>query len=260
MRCRKILLSGLKLKLLVVTMEAGEAEFEESVQSVSEQDEVLIEHYFVRGLSEREAHRELAKLWLNRRGDFNYICKVDADTILHRKKSLASMTSLMCEDSADFLSVRLLDYFSEQLIHGLNMYSQKVVFASRPSRLYPDLLKKRSLLRTVSAVRASTLEPIGLHGKNPAARQSFYYGYHRFLKGQKELLMWTYLKWLSERDFSRRWALIGARIAHKQNLFQRLKFSSQYAFHLFEVASSLDISDSELVEFGETQLRYVENA
>ncbi len=240
------------MRILVTTLESGEAEFAESTTSILGQELISIEHQLISGLSEREAHKQLAITWTKRKEEFDFFSKVDADTILLSRTALFSMASLMQREKATGIQVKLLDYFSNQLIAGVNMFSNDVLFKRRPSRLTPDHLDYNHR-RVLKGEIVSFLEPIGLHGKYPNSKQSFFYGYHRFLKGQKDILQSCFEEWKSAKDEARRWALTGALLASSARR-NRLWFSSQKVHRTFQETSRESFSDKQIIDFAETKL------
>jgi hypothetical protein len=240
------------LKILVTTLESGEAEIQECIASIRSQKSVSIEHQLISGLGERDAHKQLATSWNKRKKEFDFFSKVDADTILLSDKSLFSMASLMQKEKATGIQVKLLDYFSNQLISGVNMFSNEVLFKERPPRLKPDHLdyNHRKVLKGEAVI---FLEPIGLHGKFPNSQQSFFYGYRRFLKGQVSILRSCFEEWGGARDEARRWALIGA-ISASSNRSNKVLFSSRRVHKKFQRTTRESYSDKQLIDFATTKL------
>lgn len=231
----------------MITLEAGEAEFQECVSAIEKQKLIEFEHVVVRGLNERSAHKSLVSIWQSRREQFDYMVKVDADTVLSSDKALASMSDLMQREHASGLQVKLLDYFSQELISGLNMFSREVRFKAKIPRLKPDQIDFGHS-KVLKGLTVAHLEPIGLHGKNPFPKQSFFFGYHRWLKGQAQILKKCFDQWQIHGDEARKWALIGALSAHETK-FGKLFFSSERATACFERVRSNAPSDTQLSTF-----------
>lgn len=234
-------------RVFVGTLESGEAEFKECVDRISSQVGVEIHHEIISGLSERMAHKRLVNSWLEVRANFDFFLKVDADTLLISNSTVFNLAKIMDDENASGLQVRLLDYFSGELISGLNMFSKTVEFKRRPSRLRPDLLDIRHS-RVIKGDQVRSLEPIGLHGKYPNLKQAFFYGYHRYLKGQKLLLLKCFKQWDLYRDDSRLWALFGAYEASKR-ITRTLFFSSSEVHRHYERNKGHFISEEVIREF-----------
>ena len=236
-----------KIKILVVTLEAGEAEFYDCVSAVNEQKDVEIEHVVVSGLNERAAHSKLVSIWHTRREEFDFLAKVDADTILNSDTALASMSKLMEMENASGLQVKLWDYFSQDLIPGLNMFSRVIHFKTKIPRLRPDQIDLGHT-KVLKGSSVAHLEPIGWHGRNPSPKQSFYFGYHRWLKGQAPVLKSCFELWQIHGDDARKWALVGALTAH-QKKFGKFLFSSNKAMNSFTRVEIRPPSNSQIYNF-----------
>jgi len=239
-------------KILVVTLEAGEAEFNECVSAINGQKDVEIDHVVVRGLNERAAHSRLVSIWHKRSEEFHYLVKVDADTILNSDTALASMSELMELEKASGLQVRLWDYFSQDLIPGLNMFSRGIHFKTKIPRLRPDQIDLGHT-KVLKGSSVAHLEPIGWHGRNPLPKQSFFFGYHRWLKNQVPVLKRCFELWEKHGDDSRKWALVGALTAH-QKKFGKDLFSSNRAMNSFERVEFRPPSSSQIQEFANEEI------
>jgi len=236
-------------RILVGTLESGEQEYEECKELISVQKFVKVHHVVISGLGEREAHSKLIKTWLEKRAEFDYFIKVDADTVLKSDTTLATLADFMKSKDATGIQVKLLDYFSKDLISGLNMFTPEVQFRTRPSRLYPDQLDFGHRLQ-LKGHHVSQFEPIGFHGRNPNSRQSFYYGYHRFLKGQRRLLRSCFANYLESGDEARKWALLGAYSASLDRT-PKFLFSSKRVLNAFNRFQKIDVNAEALNQFGE---------
>jgi len=236
-----------KIKILVVTLEVGEAEFHDCVSAVNEQKVVGIEHVVVSGLNERAAHSKLVLILHTRREEFDFLVKVDADTILNSGTALASMSKLMEMENASGLQVKLWDYFSQDLIPALNMFSQVIHFKTKIPRLRPDQIDLGDT-KVLKGSSVAHLEPIGWHGRNPSPKQSFYFGYHRWLKGQVHALKSCFELWQIHGDDARKWALAGALTAH-QKKFGQFLFSSNKAMNSFTLVEIRPSSNSQIHNF-----------
>ena len=236
-----------EIKIVVVTLEAGEAEFNDCVSAANKQKYVEIEHVVVSGLNERAAHSKLVSIWYTRKEEFDFLAKVDADTILNSDTALASMSELMEMEKASGLQVRLWDYFSQDLIPGLNMFSREIHFKTKIPRLKPDQIDLEHT-KVLKGSSVAHLEPIGWHGRNPSPKQSFYFGYHRWLKGQAPVLKSCFELWQIHDDDARKWALVGALTAH-QKKFGKFLFSSNKAMNSFTRVEIRPPSNSQIHNF-----------
>lgn len=196
-------------RIFVGTLACGEAEFEECCSSIKSQIGVNITHHIIQNQPEYAAHNMLWQAWGNHRSDHDLFVKIDADTVLNRQTALVELASLFSQPDVTGAQIPLLDYFTDDLISGLNAFSPAVRF--RPSRwkLFADHADYGHQ-RVLKGESVKHLAPIGWHGKNPSPRQSFHFGLHRKLKGQDMVLYKTAQSWKKYQDDARGWALAGA--------------------------------------------------
>jgi len=236
------------VRILASTLENGEAEFRECVERIKSQKEIEFQHHIISGLSERNAHIELARTWSKRKKDFDFLVKIDADTLLQDEYCLSRMSNVMISENASGIQIKLLDYFSNSLISGLNMFSSEVQFRTKVPRLRPDNFDFGHW-KVLKGKDVEFLAPIGFHAKYPSPKQSFSFGYRRYLKSQYDVLAKCFLEWEEKRDDSRRWALIGAITAQRDKL-SKIWFSSNQVEKKFLNIQLSQFSDSKLVDFG----------
>jgi hypothetical protein len=212
-------------RVLVCTLENGEAEFEEARLAILAQSGVEVVHIVISGLNEKAAHLRLGQIWNHQRQRFDMFAKIDADTVLSNSLVLTRVFTRMKEANATGLQIRLKDYFSDSMILGANFFSPEVHFRRARLPLFPDhsdvghskVLKGDQLL---------DLEPVGYHCKYPNAYQSYHYGYRRFLKNQLEIVKQVIQVWKREKDPAREWAVKGFIDASKRRS-PKVLFSSK---------------------------------
>lgn len=223
------------------TMYSDESEFEESRQMIHSQKDLLeIKHVVIEGLEEREAHNILWQSWNSFKNDFDLFVKVDADTILGDEYSISRVWSLFRENPrVTGVQVRLKDYYTDDLISGLNFFSPAVVFKTSPS-LYCDRVDTNHDIVLKGEI-VEHLEPIGLHCKDPTLRQSFHYGLHRMLKNQKDVIRKVLV---AKREPAREYALLGAACAikHRANFLDAKNSSYQSQVFRSHYKRTLDLS------------------
>ena len=236
------------VRILASTLENGEAEFRECVERINSQKEIELQHHIISGLSERNAHKELAKTWSKRKKDFDFLVKIDADTLLQNEYCLSRISNFMISENASGIQIKLLDYFSNSLISGLNMFASEVRFRTRVSRLRPDNFDFGHW-KVLKGKDVEFLAPVGFHCKYPSPRQSFSFGYRRYLKSQYDILAKCFLEWEEKRDESRRWALVGA-ITAQRNKLSKIWFSSDQVERKFLNIQLSKYSDAILLDYG----------
>lgn len=228
-------------RIFVGTLYAGEAEFEESQNAIANQERVQIYHHVIKDLPEYEAHNRLWSAWNARKYDFDLFVKVDADTILNRATALAEIYALF-EGDVTGVQIPLWDYFTDDLINGLNAFSPAVVFKPSKSRLFADHAD-RGHKTVLKGDRVAHLAPIGFHAKYPNPKQAFAYGYRRALKGQTDVLHKLRAAYLSKRGEGRAWALYGASCATKWDKILLPFYNRDFSTQIEKIAATCTIHD-----------------
>ena len=197
-------------RIFVGTLASGEAEFEACCAAIASQTGVHITHHIIENQPEYEAHNMLWQAWAENKTSHDIFIKIDADTVLNRKTAILEIFNFFTDPRVTGIQAELNDYFTDEIIVGpLTGFSSKVEFRPAKSKLFVDhadyghdvILKGKQLIG---------LNPVGWHGQNPSAKQSFHFGFHRKLKGQDSVIKKTALAWLKLQDDSRGWALAGA--------------------------------------------------
>ena len=237
----------LKKPILIVTLENGENEFKECVEMINKQVSEDFKHVIVSGLNELNAHLELGKIWNMERGNYRLLVKIDADSILMSENSLEKISELFLTSQITGAQIKMFDYFSNDLISGLNVFSNQVSFSSPKTKLRPDNIDLGNT-KILKGSKVEYLEPIAWHCKYPSNKQSFVYGFHRTLKNQKLIMRKVANEWIAHNDDSRKWAIIGSLNASKKKLM-RFNYSSDKAARLYEVCSNKEISHTEVLNY-----------
>jgi|GEM_PF-1553418 len=199
--------------VLVGTLASGEAELEESKAAIARQTGVTVDHVVISGLPELEAHNELFQLWNDRRSNTDLFVKVDGDTILIDDGALSRIHTLFEDEEVTAAQIPLHDYFTDDLIVGLNCFSPAVSFRLSNDPLYCDRMQEIGHKHILRGAETASVTPIGWHCKNPHPQQAFHFGYRRFLKGQTEIVRKVMQAWRQSEGEGRAWALAGARTA-----------------------------------------------
>ncbi len=199
-------------RIFVGTLACGEAEFDDCCRAVAMQQGVEVTHHVIANQPEFEAHNQLWEAWDQAKSSCHLFVKVDADTVLSRPNALADISALFANPLVTGAQILLHDYFTNQLIAGLNAFSPVVTFHPSSRRLFADHVDRNHNV-VLKGEAVAHLAPIGWHCTNPNPRQAFHFGLHRALKKQHEVIRECAAVWLEKRDVPRSWALIGARAA-----------------------------------------------
>lgn len=225
-------------RVFVGTMFTQEGDFQKAAAQIQAQEGVIVRHFIVADLKEKEAHNALWHAWKEARDDQDLFVKIDADTVLASPQTLAQICALFAADPrVTGLQAPLHDYMTNSLINGLNAFSPKVIFNDTQDELYCDravdtghnvVLRERDL--------PAELIPAGYHCHHANEMQGFHYGVHRMMKGQKSIIHQVTVSWDRDRDRIRGFALIGALMAGRFFKDRRFNYSDVEFIAAFEEA------------------------
>ena len=191
------------MKIYVGTLYSGENEYEECLASIQSQTYRDFEHFVFKNLPKREAHRALFSSFLGRADVYDVLIKVDADMVLCSDTLFQRIVQKLSHSTnLDVLSVGVHDFFTGQLINGLNAYRNTVRWDFDKETLFTDIPE---VARDKYLYDDKELAPAAIHCKNPSPLQAFHYGVHRGLKSIAKIHSTTHWAFLREvwRNFKK---------------------------------------------------------
>ena len=240
------------MRIFIGTLYTIENEYEECVQSIHQQSFHNFDHFIFLYLPNKEAHYQLFKTFIDQCDKYDVLVKVDADMVLSRPTLFAEIVQeLEANPWAEVFSIAVHDFFSDQLIWGLNAYRNTVRWNFDKDTLFvdrPDVPSGKYLTNN------SDLAPAAFHCINPSPYQAFHFGVHRGLKviqpGQTEqnestskshfwTMESTWLHFLRKGDVKLGLASVAAELAY-QNKF---------------IADDLNYSNPRMIQILENYLR-----
>lgn len=168
---------------LVITLYSGEAEFDDCASAIKRQTDCKVDHIVFKDLSEIDAHNALLETFENEKCRYDLFVKVDADTIIDHDDAFKIVYNKIHDASS--AQLKLYDFFTLDLINGLNFYNpQKNQYVKTSDKLYCD----RSIIHSSKVLYSdqfNDIVPVGRHCAYPNDKQAFHYGFHRGLKNRK---------------------------------------------------------------------------
>jgi hypothetical protein len=211
------------MRILVVTLYAGENEFGRMRDALARQDGVAVEHLVIRDLPEKQAHTRLYAAIMARRDDFDLAVKLDADMVLSRNSALAEVCGVFRDTpDLDHAVFAVADWFSRAPIMGVHAFSPRCVWEANEDELFVD---HDPHFPGGNAVCWGPPAPFVDHCPDPAPLQAYHFGVHRALKAvqagaaqvnstqtvlQWETLCLTWEHFAETRDTRLGLAMIGA--------------------------------------------------
>lgn len=173
------------MRIFVGTLYSGENEYEECLLSIRAQGYKSYQHFIFKDLPNKQAHVTLFSSFLERSNEFDLLIKVDADMVLADDNLFGKIVQKMENNPwMDLFAVAVHDFFSNQLIWGLNSYRTSVRWNFAKDTIFvdiPEVPQDRILFDTTE------LAPAAIHCKNPSLYQAFHYGIHRGLKSLQDI-------------------------------------------------------------------------
>lgn len=201
-------------RVFVGTMHYQEGDFQACLEAVHGQRGIVLTHFLVSGLGESQAHAELWEAWHRVRKDHDLFVKVDADTVLAHDTVLLEFWRLVSSNGRiTGVQAPLHDFFTDDLINGLNAFRPCVSFRAPDDRLFVDRVDVGHDVIVQSEKVPDSLRPAGFHCHRASDRQAFHYGLHRSLKGQAHVIRKVRDAWKRTGDRTRAMALLGAAAA-----------------------------------------------
>lgn len=168
------------IKLLVGTLYSSENEYDECIKSIANQSYTDFDHIIIKDLPNKEAHTTLFSSFLQSKDDYDFLIKVDADMVISDSQLFAKIVAKMAElPEIQILSIAVHDFFSDQLIYGLNTYRNTVRWDFAKENLFVDIPE---VGRDGYLFDDRELAPAAVHCADPSPYQAFHYGVHRGLK------------------------------------------------------------------------------
>lgn len=219
------------IKLLIITLHAGEQEFAQCEDSIRQQDYPHITHKIIRDMNNVDAHANLYRMIMDASDDYDLFLKLDADMVLNRQTAISEMIAFwQSHDKPDHMTFAVRDFFSDGPITGVHLFSSHCRWKNNiEDDLFPDpnpvLPNKRLIVRHDIASFVD-------HAPNPTLFSSFHFGVHRALKAFQKgrifarpqgyeafrILMRTAKHYKRTKDDRLRTALLGAEFVRTKRI------------------------------------------
>lgn len=167
-------------RILIGTLYCGENEFDALKHSLQEQTYPHWEHVVFKNLPNKEAHDRLYQTFMDQADDFDLFVKLDADMVFRSSDALQQVVWLFEENSSlDHAVLAVHDWYSNTLIEGIHVFSNRARWAFRDEERFVD----HNPIIPGDRVRFwSDPAPVVDHSPNPSPFQAFRFGVHRALK------------------------------------------------------------------------------
>jgi len=170
------------MKILVGIIHSKEPQVEDCIKSVNNQKYYDHYDYFViSGLTKREAHDKLYSQFMNKQDEFDIFIKLDGDMVIERSDFFMFIEEkFKGYINLDWIRLEVFDYFLQENMSGLNIYSNTVRWDTNSNNFFTDrTMIKNSVRKDIGIVPS---EKWITHCKDASLYQAFNFGFHRAIK------------------------------------------------------------------------------
>jgi hypothetical protein len=166
-------------KLLIHTLNSGEAALPVLVRQLARQSFQDFEHEVVSGLPNREAQTLQYRTFMQRAASYDLFMKLDADMTFRSDTSLADAVRAIDDHPAvEHFVFRLWDCFTEAETEGVHIYRSGVTWGDFRDDLFVD----SDPVNTRQILWDGPPAPFINHGEVVSDFECFSFGVHKFLK------------------------------------------------------------------------------
>lgn len=166
-------------RLLILTLESGEAAWPVLTRQLASQSFTDFEHDIISGLPNQAAHNRLYRTIMDNASAFELFLKLDADMTLRGEHSLeGAVRATDAHPDVQHFAFRVWDCFTEEETLGVHLFRSGVSWGAVTDDLFvdPDPPNVRQLLWEGPPA------PFANHGEVVSDFECFSFGVHKFLK------------------------------------------------------------------------------
>lgn len=243
------------MKILTGVLYTVENEFDQCIESIEKQTYKDHDYFIIEKLPNKEAHDKLYQTFMDNSEKYDLFIKVDADMVLARDTFFAEVVNYFATyPEVDDLQIAVHDFFTNRLIYGLHVYSNRMKWKQEEESIFVDWSEERGSYKRVND--KVNLAPAAYHCPNPSKFQSFHFGLHKAVKiTQYErkglryfacVVHWDNVLELlkhfqTNKDIALAFAIIGVYEGIKQKVTSdEINFDSKRAISLFQQYNSRD--------------------
>jgi hypothetical protein len=166
-------------KLLILTLNSGEAALPQLIRQLARQTFQDFEHEIISGLPNRAAHARLYQTIMDRAAAFDLFLKLDADMTFRSETALAdALHAIDHHPDVQHFTFRVWDCFTEEETLGVHVFRSGVRWGEITDELFvdPDPPNVKQVLWDGPPA------PFVNHGDVVSDFECFSFGVHKFLK------------------------------------------------------------------------------
>lgn len=167
------------MKLLVGVMYCIENEYIQCLDAIRNQTHKDFDLFVIEKLPNQEAHQKLYARFMREKDSYDLFVKIDADMVLTRPTFFAEVVETFSQyPETDDLEIGVHDFFTDEMVFGLHIYSPRVIWSENNERIFVD----RTQCLTNHLHDKTKLAPAAWHCPDPSLFQSFHFGVHKAVK------------------------------------------------------------------------------
>jgi hypothetical protein len=234
-----------------------ENEFNQCIAAIKNQTHKDFEYFVVQNLPNKEAHEQLYQTFMSNTNFYDYFIKVDADMVIARNTFFEEVIEYLYEKpDVDDLEILIHDFFTDTLIFGLHVYSNRYVWKKNDEKIFVDIPQNNQFKYIKDTNR---LVPAAYHCPNPSDFQSFHFGVHKaikvmqrgregvdnkFLAGHWSNVSIIRERFLNSRNLKVGFAALGAEIALRRWFdFRQTDYNNQKLISAFTRVKDFQVKD-----------------
>ncbi len=228
------------MKLLVGTLYTIENEFEACCDSIRKQSYRDFDHLVLKDLSKQEAHETLYGTFMEKADEYDLLVKVDADMVIEDRELFRKIVERFTSDARlDLLLIAVHDFFTDELLIGLNVFRNTVRWQLGEEALFTDMTHVAGSIRKTEK-DYTELAPAALHCADPSPFQAYHYGFHRGVKAAVGGKRWQVLAdfhehYRRDRDLPVAYAILGANAAFSRRFsVEHISYNNETLREYFE--------------------------
>jgi hypothetical protein len=216
------------MKIFTALTYSGENEFEKSFKSISVQDYDCATLTTFKGFAKKQAHDEMWSAFMKSGADL--LIHVGADMVIYDSSLFSNIvTMFMANPWMQNLEFTVDDYFSDQMIWGLNVY-HNIDWKQGSEQVFTDFVPVDEGCKVMAY--GPPYAPVASHCESPGFFQSFHAGAHKALKlieshkrcaaskfeYYQDIMQKTRRNYLKQKDVFRQLFMLGADFAIRNKL------------------------------------------
>jgi hypothetical protein len=171
----------MKTNILIGMLVSGENEYQDSINSLKQQNFKQWDLFVIENKTKKEAHDLLYKNFMDNKDKYTHFLKLDADMVFSHNNAIEFIISQFQKNkNLDVLMIDVFDFYSNIYIPGQQTFSNRVEWIrDKDEYIFTDASPETK--GDINRIWNMNKKII-LHSPNPSNKQAFLYGIHKGMK------------------------------------------------------------------------------